>query len=145
MATSMILQSLPVAITSLYLEINVLPKYFEHLFETTGAGVLSSFPKAYGGVIFVNVIFSGLYLVVLGMKVGGARKRFTDKVTLPSVPLSDLPLLAIRQSKMVKIMLKSVTLSLIYTLMATQKMPDSLIVYREDTNKLSKPILSSSP
>jgi hypothetical protein len=91
MATSMILQSLPVAITSLYLELNVLPKYLEHLLDnsTTGSGgaFLASFPKAYGGVIIVNVIFSGLYLVVLGMKVGGARKRFTDKVSpKPSLP-----------------------------------------------------------
>jgi hypothetical protein len=35
----------------------------------------------YGGVVLVNIIASGLYLVVLGMKVGAARKKFTDKVS----------------------------------------------------------------
>lgn len=85
----MVLQSLPVALGSLYLELNILPKYLQQLLDsststTAGAGettILSYFPKAYGGVILVNVICSGLYLVILGMKVGGARQRFTDKVT----------------------------------------------------------------
>jgi uncharacterized membrane-anchored protein len=78
MAAAMILQSLPVAISSIYLEQNILPKYFQELFTN---GNLLSLPKAYGGVVLVNIIASGLYLVVLGMKVGAARKKFTDKVS----------------------------------------------------------------
>ena len=156
MATSMILQSLPVALSSLYLELNILPKYLQQLLDTStssaaGAGettILSCLPKAYGGVILVNVICSGLYLVILGMKVGGARQRFTDKVIPPSCSSPDLPLLlilAIRRSKMEKKMLRNDIRYRTCMLMATQRMPDSSIVCKEVTNKLLKPILNSLP
>jgi hypothetical protein len=136
MATAMFLQSLPVAISSLYLEQNILPKYLQAFSE---AGNLLSLPKAYGGVILVNIIASGLYLVVLGMKVGGARKKFTDKVPLPFLSFSFLG----RQSKMAKKMLKSVILFLIYMLKVAQRMLVCLIVFKEDTNRLLKPTHNS--
>lgn len=85
MATSLILQSLPITLSSLYLESNILPQYLQQLLtsstSSSSSGNNVSLPKAYGGVIIVNVICSGLYLIVLGMKVGQARKKFTEKVT----------------------------------------------------------------
>eukprot|EP01033_Poteriospumella_lacustris_P006193 gene6193-4450_t len=36
-------------------------------------------PRAYAGVLLVNVVSTSLALVVLGGKVGGARKAFTEK------------------------------------------------------------------
>ena len=36
-------------------------------------------PKAYGAVLLVNVIASGLLLVMLGLKVGSARSSFKEK------------------------------------------------------------------
>lgn len=43
------------------------------------SSLLPFLPRAYAGVVLVNVVGSSLALVVLGGKVGGARKRFVEK------------------------------------------------------------------
>lgn len=135
MATSLILQSFPVVLSSLYVESKILPQYFQQLFENS----LNSLPKAYGGVILVNVVFSGLYLVVLGMKVGQARKKYTDKVRFTYFYI----LTRVRRLKMVKKMLKNGILCQIYMLMATLRTQDYLIVSKEAINKRLRRIRNS--
>lgn len=43
------------------------------------SSLLPFLPRAYGGVLLVNVVGSSLALIVLGGKVGAARKQFIEK------------------------------------------------------------------
>lgn len=74
MALNLILKSVPIIISSLYIEIKIIPNYLNI------ENIILNINKFYSGVIIVNVVCSGLLLVVLGFKVGAARKKFTEKV-----------------------------------------------------------------
>jgi len=54
-----------------------LRKYLPKLYESSTSAV--SIPKAYAGVILVNVIASSLVVVALGFKVGAARRICQEK------------------------------------------------------------------
>jgi glutathione S-transferase len=43
------------------------------------SSLLPLLPRAYSGVLFFNVIGSSITLIILGGKVGGARKKFQEK------------------------------------------------------------------
>mmetsp|Transcript_24208 Transcript_24208/g.24821 ORF Transcript_24208/g.24821 Transcript_24208/m.24821 type:complete len:197 (-) Transcript_24208:96-686(-) len=77
MALSLALQSIPLSIASLYLESNILPDYLPSFLFNNSIEI--PLKTSYGGVIIVNVVLSGLYLVILGFKVGSARKKYTEK------------------------------------------------------------------
>lgn len=57
----------------------VLRDKFAHIYAASSALPALELPKAYGAVILVNLVFSGLLLVYLGTKVGGARSSFKEK------------------------------------------------------------------
>jgi hypothetical protein len=56
----------------------VLRTYLPRLYETSDSSALSV-PKAYAGVIAVNLIASSLMVVALGFKVGAARRVYQEK------------------------------------------------------------------
>lgn len=57
----------------------VLRDKFAQIYAASSAFPALQLPRAYGAVILVNLVFSGLLLVYLGIKVGGARTSFKEK------------------------------------------------------------------
>lgn len=136
----------------LYAETTLLAQHLPeiHALATATVGPLN-LPKAYGCVIFINVILSGLIIITLGMKVGGSRKKFMEKVLVNdfhstlsiTVACDVLCALYYRPSKTVRRMLNLAMHCPICMLMEILKMHVYSIANKEAINKRLKPILNS--
>ena len=81
MSTTFLLNALLPIVGSIAGEEIFLRKFLPRFYVGTSNGASSFLSPAFGGVILVNCVGSGLMIVILGFKVAGARQKYIIEAT----------------------------------------------------------------